>query len=192
MVIWPKIISADDEGWRRACALMQVLALDPRQPSPRGYKPRKYYETADDFLIRPMIWEDKKQVPAPYFQYALRFDVSASVHGSIPIDATDELEEFRCRVNAAIHGPLTVAERKLLETNSERLKREHAGDSSMSESLIEVQREECAKAMRYYDEVREAIEAPRRFTNYGAASLSKHEEILDGLVRLGTNMLQAA
>ena len=36
MVIWPKKISPDDAGWQQACALMQVLALDPRRPPNRA------------------------------------------------------------------------------------------------------------------------------------------------------------
>jgi len=192
MVIWPKAINVSDDAWRQACALMQVLALDLRKYSPRGYQRREYYESAEDFLVRPMIWENTKRVPAPYLQYALRFNVSASVHGSIPIDAADELEEFGRWVNAAIQSPLTVAQRKMWDICSERLKGERAGDYSMSGSLIEREREECAKAMFHYNDVRESIETSRRYTNFKAASLSRHEEILGGLIRLGVDMLQAA
>lgn len=191
MVIWPEKISSDDDGWLRVCALLQVLALDPRQLSPMGLKPRRYFETADDFLIRPIIWVDRKQVPAPYFSYSLRFNVSASVHGSIPIDASDQIEEFKRRVNAALQSPLTVAERKRWEADCE-FRKCCAANDSMATAFATVASDESRKADHYYHEVREAIEASRRYTGYVAASLSRHEEVLDGLVRLGTTLLQAA
>lgn len=191
MVIWPETISSDDDGWVRACALLQVLALDPRQPSPRGFKPRLYFETADAILIRPYIWVERKQVPAPYFSYSLRFNVSASVHGSIPIEATDQIEEFKRKVNAALQGPLTVAERKRWEADRE-FRKCCAANDPMATAFASVARDEIRKADHYYREVREAIEAPRRNTGYVAASLSRHEEVLDGLVRLGTTLLLAA
>lgn len=187
MVIWPKEISSDDEGWVRACALLNVLALDPRQPSPQGFKQRVYFESADDFLIRPQIWVDRKRIPAPYYAYALRFNVSASVHGTIPIDAAAQLAEFKRRVNAALHGPLTVAARKQWEANGEFLNCCRS-DDAMAPAFAKVAADENQKADRYYIEMRETIEAPRRYTGYVAASLSQHEEILEGLIRLGAAM----
>lgn len=191
MVIWPNKISSDDDGWVRACALLQVLALDPRQPRPRGFKPRQYFERADDFLIRPKTWVDTKQVPAPYFSYILHFNVSASVCGSIPIDAADEIEEFKRRVNSALQSPLTLAERKRWEADYA-FRKCCAASDPLAPAFAMVCGDEGRKADCYYHEVREAIEASRRHTGYVAASLSRHEEVLDGLIRLGTTLLRAA
>lgn len=66
MVIWPEKIDRDDENWLQACALMQVLALDPRRHNDNATsKPRSFFESADDYLVRPNIWVDRKQVAAP-------------------------------------------------------------------------------------------------------------------------------
>lgn len=52
---------------------------------------------------------------------------------------------------------------------------------------------ESAKASRYYDEaVRDQIESPRCFDRVARASRSRHEEVLVGLIRLGTTFLQTA
>ena len=203
MVIWPQKISPDDEGWQQACALMLVLALDPRRPPTRAARHLgRYFESADDILERPNIWVDRRLVPAPYFSYCLRFNVSASVHGSIPIDDVQQLAEFKRAVNAALRGELTAAERKSWEANEQRLvvlrqadSRRHPADAAADDKahgFHAVAADESAKASRYYAAVRDQIEAPRRLDGMARASLSRHEEILAGLIRLGTTFLQAA
>lgn len=185
MLIWPKAVNDSDPDWARACALLQVLALDPRQPSLRGHKPRPYFETADDFLVRPEIWVDRKRVPAPYYSYSLRFNVSASVHGSISVAAADQLEEFRRAVNAAIQAPLTAAERKRWEATNAAREREAAGDPK-AEYWLTIAHDEGRKAQWLYDATRERIASSRRGAGYVAAGLCSHEEVLEELVRIGT------
>ena len=204
MVIWPKKISPDDAGWQQACALMQVLALDPRRPPNRAARHLgRYFESADDILERPNIWVDRRQVPAPYFSYCLRFNVSASVLGSIPIDDVQQIAEFKRAVNSALRGELTTAERKSWEANEQRLvvlrqadyQRRQPADASADDKAHEfhaVAADESAKASRYYAAVRDQIESPRRFDGVARASLSRHEEVLAGLIRLGTTFLEAA
>lgn len=191
MVIWPKTISESDEGWILVCALLQVLALDPRQPSTRGYKPRQYFESADDFLLRPLIWVDRQRVLAPYYSFCVRFNVSASAHGRIDVDASDQLAEFRCRINAALRGPLTVAARKQWEAETE-FRKCCASNSPATEQFAAVGKAEANKADQYYNQVRETIEASRRNTGFVAASLCRHEEVLQGLACIGTTLLKAA
>lgn len=189
MVIWPEKIDRDDENWLQACALMQVLALDPRRHNDNATsKPRSFFESADDYLVRPNIWVDRKQVAAPYFSYDLRFNVSGSVLGSIPIDDANQIAEFKRVVNAALQGELTTSERKRWTVSQEY--RRHTG--GVSEDELAVARTEGAKALRYYTQVREDIVAPRRFDGIARASLSRHEEVLAGLIRVGSSLLQAA
>ena len=209
MVIWPQRISQDDGGWQQACALMQVVALDPRRPPTRAARHLgRYFESADDILERPNIWVDRRQVPAPYFSYCLRFNVSASVLGSIPIDDVQQIAEFKRVVNAALRGELTTAERKSWEANEQRLvvlrqadcRRQQSADASAGDTRQAISADEfhvaaadeSAKASRYYAAVRDEIEAPRRFDGVARASLSRHEEIMAGLIRLGTTFLQVA
>lgn len=204
MVIWPQKISPDDEGWQQACALMQVLALDPRRPPTRAARHLgRYFESADDILERPNIWVDRRLVPAPYFSYCLRFNVSASVHGSIPIDDVAQITEFKRAVDAALRGELTAAERKSWEANDQRLavlrKADLRGSSAQdgtpdatAHAFQVVAADESAKASRHYTAVRNEIETPRRFDGIPRPSLSRHEEVLAGLVQLGTTFLQAA
>lgn len=152
MVIWPEKIDRDDENWLQACALMQVLALDPRRHNDNATsKPRSFFESADDYLVRPNIWVDRKQV-------------------------------------AALQGELTTSERKRWTVSQEY--RRHTG--GVSEDELAVARTEGAKALRYYTQVREDIDAPRRFDGIARASLSRHEEVLAGLIRVGSSLLQAA
>ncbi len=193
MVIWPQKVCRGDEGWNRACALLQVLALDPRRPvTGRQFSAQQqYFESAEDFLVRPKIWVDRKLVPAPYYTYALRFNVSASVHGAIPVIDTEQLEEFKQVVSAALHGELSAAERKRWEADAE-FRRCCAANDPMAEVFSATGSEQSQKVDRYYRQVREAIEASRQNTGYVAASLSRHEEVLDGLIRLGATLLKAA
>ena len=204
MVIWPQKISPDDEGWQQACALMQVLVLDPRRPPTRAARHLgRYFESADDILERPNIWVERRLVPAPYFSYCLRFNVSASVLGSIPIDDVAQITEFKRAVDAALRGELTAAERKSWEANDQRLavlrKADSRGSSAQdgtpdatAHAFQVVAADESAKASRHYTAVRNEIEAPRRFDGIPRSSLSRHEEVLAGLVQLGTTILQAA
>lgn len=209
MVIWPQKISPDDEAWQQACALMQVLALDPRRHQDRATRHLgRFFESADDLLERPNIWVDRRLVPAPYFSYCLRFNVSASVHGSIPIDDEAQLNEFKRAVNAALQGELTTAERKSWEAEHQRLETSRIAErrrwedykgiagpavpENAANDLHAVAADEAAKASRFYTKVRNDIEAPRRFDGIARPSLSRHEEVLTGLIRLGTTLLQAA
>lgn len=209
MVIWPQKISPDDEGWRKACALMQVLAFDPRRHMDRTTRHlSRYFESADDLLERPNIWVDRRQVPAPYFSYCLRFNVSASVLGSIPIDDEAQINEFKRTVNAALQGELTSAERKCWEAEHQRLENSKMAERRRWEEykgiaapavpenaaidLHAVAADEAAKASRFYTQVRNDIESSRRFDGIARPSLSRHEEVLAGLILLGTTLLQAA
>lgn len=188
MVIWPEKVVTGDEGWDNACALMRVLALDPRR---RNRKSISYFETADDFLDRPKIWVDRRHVLAPYFSYTLRFNVSASVHGSIPVDDSEQLEEFRRQVGASLLSDLTVAERARWEADRHFRESCRSGDP-LAAVYSSVAGEESRKADRYYHEVRDAIEEPRRFDGIARCSLSSHKEVLEGLLRLGTTLQIAA
>lgn len=209
MVIWPQKVSPDDEAWQKACALMQVLAIDPRRHQDRASRHLgRFFESVEDILERPNIWVDRRQVPAPYFSYCLRFNVSASVLGSIPIDDEAQLNEFKRAVNAALHGELTNAERKSWEAEHQRQETirvaeqrrwdEYKGiagpfvPENAANDLHAVAADEAAKASRFYTKVRNDIEAPRRFDGIARPSLSRHEEVLAGLIRLGTTLLQVA
>lgn len=190
MVIWPEKVSCDDAAWQSACALMMVLALDPRQSRSRTRKTGEYFETADDFLIRPLIWVDKKQELAPYLSYSLRFNVSCSVHGYIPIDAADQIKEFKERVNAALQSPLTVAERKRWACNTEFIACLRHKDP-MADTFAATGRDEGQIADRHYLNVRNSIMESRRSSGYQGASLCSHEEVIDGLVVLGATLMHA-
>ena len=209
MVIWPQKISPNDDGWRQACALMQVLALDPRRHLDRATRQLgRNFESADDLLERPNIWVDRRLFPAPYFSYCLRFNVSASVLGSIPIDDEVQLNEFKRAVNAALQGELTMAERKSWEAEHQRLETSRMAErrrwekykgiagpavpENAANDFHAVAADEAAKASRFYTKVRNDIEAPRRFDGIARPSLSRHEEVLVGLIQLGTTLLQAA
>lgn len=95
-------------AWANAVALMQVLALDPRRPPQRG---RAFRVDADEFLMRPTVTVDRRQVPAPYCLYHLEFAVSCVVMGQIPVEDVKQLAEFGKVVNEALDGSLTTAER---------------------------------------------------------------------------------
>lgn len=190
MVIFPSQISRNNQDWNRACALLLVLALDPRRYGVKKTA-KRFYETADDYLDRPMLYADRKWVPAPYYSFSLHFNVSASVHGSIPVDDDGQLEEFKQTINTALQGPLTSAERNIWEADDQRRKCEVKGDP-MAGVCAGVASIEVATAMRYYDAARSAIEAPRQFDGIQRAGLSSHEEILERLVQLGTSLMAKA
>lgn len=184
MVIWPQTISPTDSAWKQVCALMRVLPLDPRAAVTKGSCPRPFLERSDDVLVRPEIWVDRRRVPAPYWTYTLRFGVSASVHGSIPVEDAEQLMEFRQVVDAALVGPLTQAERKRWEADTQFRRLCRTGDP-MAEIYREQGRQAGMLAHRHYDQVRRDIEEPRRKAGFVAASLSRHEEVLHGLIELG-------
>ena len=181
MVIWPEKVARGNADWDRVCSLLQVLALDPRRPLPlrsRWNASREYFTSADQFLERPMIYVDRRHVPAPHFSYAIRFNVSGSVHGSIPVDDAEQLEEFRRAINEALHGRLTQAERKRWEAAAEWRARLAANDP-LAEVFASEAQEEGAKADHYYREVRAAIGGD-------------HQAVLAGLVDVGAILRAAA
>lgn len=112
MIIWPETVSRTDESWNNARALMRVLSVDVRRKSfrPKPDEPH-YYETADDYLVRPLIVVERRPVLAPYFSYRVNFSVSCGVLGHIPVDDESQLFEFRQVLNAALQHELTVAEK---------------------------------------------------------------------------------
>lgn len=114
MVFWPESISGEDPQWVQAAALMRVLPLDARNTG--GRLPATFFEQARDFLSRPMIEVERRRVEAPYFEYSLRFTVSCSVHGRIPVDDHVQLAEFCRVVDQALHSPVARAERRRIIT----------------------------------------------------------------------------
>lgn len=181
MVIWPDKVVRGNPDWDRVCSLLKVLALDPRRPLPVGSRrnvPREYFTSADQFLERPMIQVDRRRVAAPYFSYSLRFNVSGSVHGSIPVDDAEQLAEFRRAVNEALQGGLTIAERKRWEATAEWRQRLAANDPLADVFASEAQKE-GSKADHYYREVRAAINGD-------------HKAVLAGLIDVGTILRTAA
>jgi len=125
MVIWPKAVSRDDEEWNKARALMQMIGLDPRRPvnifervkSREDLWPgRAFFDWAKDILHRPMVYVGRSPnpVPADYFEYCIRFEVSASVNGRIPVGDASQMEEFLLTVVAALGSDLGVAVRDRL------------------------------------------------------------------------------
>ncbi len=191
MVIWPKKVSPSDQGWQDACALLQVLALDPRRPIAmqkgrnRIREAQRFYESADEYLIRPTIYVDRQPVLAPYVTYDLRFAVSATVIGSIPIDSESELVEFNSVLNSALQSPFTTAERKKWIAEYERIRCIREKDP-MPDVFSAAATDENRKSMRWYNDTRAAIEEPR--TGEVRASISSHEEVLRRLIQLGAAM----
>lgn len=140
MMLYPKTIADTDADWRKACEFMQVIPLNPRKPSSRESRyQRAYYETADEFLQRPMVWEGNKYVPAAFYSYTLRFAVSLGVIGSIPVDATDQLNEFRRAVNAALKSRIGMLERRSWELDDERVRLDRAGDHEAAAKVVATQ-----------------------------------------------------
>lgn len=179
MVIWPKTVARGDSDWDGVCALLRVLALDPRSPRQNKagwYAPPGFYASADDLLERPMIVVDRKQQPAPYYSYSLRFNVSASVHGQIPIGDTAQLAEFRRAVNASLQGPLTDAERKRWDADAEFRRRKAAQDPT-AESFAIIAQQEAEKAELHYTQIRNSIQGD-------------HAAVLAGLIDLGASLGQ--
>lgn len=191
MVIWPKSINKNDGEWLRACALMQVLALNPRQESKRVRKPRETLKTADDYLFRPLVWIERKQVPAAHYSFSLRFNVSASVHGTIPVDDVDQIEEFKRVVNAALQGALTEAERNRWAAD-EAFRKSCSANDGMADGFHTLCGDEGRKADHFYLTAKESIEVSRRNTGWVGASLSNHDEILVELIRVGTDLISAS
>lgn len=191
MVIWPQRISREDENWRKVCALLQLLALDPRIPAipcrRRATHGRIYFHSADDYLIQPMIYVDKKRVAAPYFSYSVRFAVSCSFHGSIRIDSATELEEFRKVINAALCSPVTTAECRYWEANDEYLRACRRNDST--KPFYDTERvEEGKRAGHWYATVRLSLEESRQDDEIARRSLVNHDEVLKRLITLAGAM----
>ena len=190
MVIWPQTITKDDAGWLQTCALLKTLALDPRRLDFPRKGPAPFFETADDFLERPMIWVDRKLVAAPYFSYSLRFAVSAVSIGHIPVDRDIELAEFREAVNSALQGPLTQAERKRWEASQASYQvpdpywlkdeEQRAANAFRKQQLAAIAAEEGQKAIALYRA------AQRRLP---CGSLEQHKDTLLRLIEKGLSML---
>lgn len=128
MVFWPEHISASNPTWGQVCALLRVLPLDPRM----GYHGEQmlYLNDADSLLRKPMVWNESYRTlqPAPYFQFAVRFSVSCSFHGSIPENDTAQIFEFREALNEAIQSPLMQAEMHRWVRDERRLAAERNAD----------------------------------------------------------------
>ncbi len=186
MILWPQVVSKSDGDWMSACALMQVLPLDTRATLYDRHG--QFLESADAFLVRPMIQVDRKQVPAPYFQYCLRFSLSASVHGTISIDSVAELEEFRHVVSQCLASALTQSERTkwTAEREHHRLSwsRQVAAIANMETAVQEAQ-DADRNASFYLTQAHALIEADGGFKN----PLLKFEEVLQRLVELGRQMM---
>ncbi len=207
MVILPNSISSDDNGWVQACALMLVLPLDPRCSTSPQRRAGRFYQTADELLERPNVWSDQKQVPAPYFTYCLRFSVSASIHGSIPIDDAVQISEFKRVVNAALQGELTMAERRRWEANDRCLDALRKADTLRGRTPEEVLNaaeleneadrqqaiasEEGAKATRFYFTTRNALVAARQIPGAPVPSKCLHDEVMASLAQQGASLQQA-
>lgn len=155
-MLYPETIADSDGDWRKACAFLQVIPLNPRKKPPSGSLPRTFYETADDYLVRPMIDCDGKKVPAPYYCYVLRFAVSLGVSGRIPFEANDQLDAFRRTVNAAIQTDFGLAERRRWELDDERLRLERAEDHQSAIVLAEQSRV-ASLALSGYDDAFAAL-----------------------------------
>lgn len=182
MVIYPACLSKEDPEWMRACALMKMLALDPRMPpSGRRGENRGFYQCADDYLIRPRQFMNGKWVDAKFYSFSVRFAVSASIHGSIDIDDDTSLAEFRRAVGSAIEGPLTAAERERHVLSGERLALDRAGTEA-PEGLAARVRAASHAAMDSYEQMRKSLEDDRRHRGCGMPSLTTHQEILEGLI----------
>lgn len=193
MVIYPTQISKEDPEWRKAVALFQVLAIDNRLPLHKNGEVREYATKADQFLMRPMIYdENHRKVPAPYFSYAIRFTVSVVVIGSIQIDDQQQIDEFKWRLNAALNTSMTQASQRNFEAREKFTKSGRRSDEAMQAEWALRGREEALKADMHYDNIREQIMESRRNTGFCAASLCTHEEILTKLIERGEEILTAA
>lgn len=182
MIIFPDSISKSDPKWRRACALMQKLALDPRMP-PSNFsgKERGFFQCADDYLIRRMKWVDGRWVEDDFYSFSVHFAVSVSIHGRIATDDHQAREEFRLVLNEALQGQLTTAEKERHVLWGERLSLGRAQEEVVA-ALDERVRAASESAMAPYVQMRKSLEDDRRFRNCGMGSLSTHEEILEGLI----------
>lgn len=192
MVIWPKNVNRGDGDWKKVCMLLQVLALDPRMGERWDGRARQwtssYFHNADDYLIQPMIYVDQKRVAAPYYSYSVRFAVSCSFHGAIPVDSASELEEFRGAVNAALCSPITLAERRRWETNDDYLKACRSRNDADKEHYDAKRSEYGLIADTSYNTMRRKLEEMRKDDGVVRCSLVTHEEVLEHLIVLRGSM----
>lgn len=189
MVIFPSRVGSTNQDWLKACALMKVLPLDTRIFSMRNRKSNKHFiDSVDDILERPMIYVDSKEVPAPYFQYTLRFNVSASVHGQIPVGSELQLYEFTSVVTNALNSPLTVAEKNRWIADSKRVECERKNSFSGALVHLAEQKLKAAESFCYYDNARRQLESVNAHT--GNHHTVQHIEVLDLLIQQGLAMLE--
>ena len=173
-MLYPETIADSDGDWRKAFAFLQVIPLNPRKKPSSGSLPQTFYETADDYLVRPMIYEGKTKVPAPYYCYVLRLSVALGVIGRIPVEANDQLDVFRRTVNAAIQSEIGLAERRRWVLNDERLKLERAEDPRSTLVLAE-QSKSAAIAAAGYDAAFDALLARN-------GRCPSHEDVLHSIL----------
>lgn len=192
MVISPKRVSQNDPDWRKVCALLKVLPLDPRNQAfgKCFVKNEAYFTSAAELLERPFITVDRRKVPASYFTYVVPFAVSVTIGSSIDCDSGAELAEFTRALDEALSGPLTIAERRRWEAYCKRNRLPRSWDRTLTPEKADlwvVQNEEDGNAMRYYTEVRHRLEAEGRFEFVKCQFTLTMEE----LVRYGETLLEA-
>lgn len=198
MILWPKRVSRDDEQWRNALALMQVLPLDPRIfPFQNRVPGHKFLTSVEEFLERPSIYVDRRLVPAPYFSFSVQFSVSGGVCGSIPVDDEEQLAEFRRVVGAALNSELTMAERGVWEASNERglLERkllvtkpeDREPLRERSAVLIATATELARKAHHFYNEEMTKFLTWRESNPMGKRP--GHQEVMLALIERGKQML---
>lgn len=186
MVIWPKKVVSGDEGWDQALALLMRISLDTRRPD-------GFFTSADEYLVRQKIWVDRRLVDAPYYSYCLRFGVSCSILGRIPVDSTSELEEFKRAISEALTSEITIAEtnlwrahRKIQQIRWASSSKKFASASYNSaeiEALYEEARKDSLVAMQHYNAARVVIDSTRDKNKGGVSSTCSHEEILNYLIK---------
>jgi hypothetical protein len=185
MIIFPARISKDDQDWIRACALLKVLPLDTRNRS-KGKPP--YYDCDLDYLVRKKSFKEGKWIEDPYYSFSLRFGVSASIHGSIHVDSSDELEEFKAVVNEALSSEICISERRKHELSEER-RALWCSNKDVPDCLSQRIQAESRAAIKYYDRARLCLDESRRNLNRGFASLSSHEEVMELLLTKGAEIM---
>jgi len=185
MIIFPARISKDDQDWIRACALLKVLPLDTRNRS-KGKPP--YYDCDLDYLVRKKSFKEGKWIEDPYYSFSLRFGVSASIHGSIHVDSSDELEEFKAVVNEAIGSDISVSERRVLELSDERRSLWYSNKDVPDSLSRQIQTEAC-KSLQNYEWARRHLDEERRHLNPGFGRLSTHDEVMDCLLSIGGELM---
>lgn len=191
MVINPETVSQSDPRWRRACALLKLLALEPRrqrwEPSTSAHfvfgkkTPLEFIANADEYLARPEYWREGRRQLGDQYMYTVHFGVACTITGTIPVDAQEQLEEFRRAVNDAIQGPLTAAARRRW-TYEQRWREVRAPKSDPERQMyLALQILAANEADRLYDAARAVVLRAR------GANDDQHERILDYLADGGGN-----